>query len=136
MPREKKYELDEIALEKGHEVIRLPPYQCKYNPIELIWAQVKGQVEKLNNTFKMVDIEALDTVTIDDWKKCVRHAEEIQDEDSKREIMRDTLIEPIIMTILPDDSDWSDEEEDNDEKTTDNMFVLINIKFFVFVFFC
>ena len=55
----KKYELDEIALEKGHEVIRLPPYHCKYNPIELIWAQVKSEVAKKNNTFKMVDIERL-----------------------------------------------------------------------------
>jgi len=26
--REKKYELDEIALSIGHEVIRLPPYHC------------------------------------------------------------------------------------------------------------
>jgi len=68
-----------IAFEMGHKVIRLPPHHCKYNPIELIWAQVKGQVAKLNNTFKMVDIErlthkALDVVTID-WKKCVCHAE-------------------------------------------------------------
>lgn len=36
IPREKKYELDEIALSMGHEVIRLPPYHCQYNPIELI----------------------------------------------------------------------------------------------------
>lgn len=34
--REKSYLLDELALEKGHEVIRLPPYHCQYNPIELI----------------------------------------------------------------------------------------------------
>ncbi|KAL4123174.1 hypothetical protein QTP88_015397 [Uroleucon formosanum] len=121
LPREKKYELHDIAIEMGHEVIRLPPYHCKYNPIELIWAQVKGQVAKFNNTFKMVDIvrlthEALDAVTIDDWTKCVRHAEEIQDEDNQKEIMRDTMMEPMIMTILPDDSDWSDDEENIDEE--------------------
>ncbi|KAL4082879.1 hypothetical protein QTP88_029533 [Uroleucon formosanum] len=101
MPREKKYELDEIALEKGHEV--------------------KGEVAKKNNTFKMVDIErltheALDAVTVDDWKKCVRHAEEIQIEDIKKEIMRDTMIEPIILTILPDDSDWSDDDDQDDDE--------------------
>ncbi|KAL4149730.1 hypothetical protein QTP88_003606 [Uroleucon formosanum] len=101
MPREKKYELDEIALEKGHEV--------------------KGEVAKKNNTFKMVDIErliheALDAVTVDDWKKCVRHAEEIQIEDNKKEIMRDTMIEPIILTILPDDSDWSDDDDQDDDE--------------------
>lgn len=42
-PRTPTYILDEIAKEKGHTVIRLPPYHCQYNPIELIWAQVKGK---------------------------------------------------------------------------------------------
>jgi len=74
-------------------VIRLPPFGFKYNPIELIWAQVKGQVAKcFNNTLKMVDIErsthlALDAVTIDDWKKCA-HTEETQDNKKKKKIMR------------------------------------------------
>ena len=67
MPCEKKYELDKIAIKKGHEEIHLPPYQYKYNPIELI----KTQVAKYNNTFKMVDIkqsthETLDAITIED----------------------------------------------------------------------
>lgn len=35
-PPEKIFELDQIALEHGHEVVRLPPYHCQYNPIELI----------------------------------------------------------------------------------------------------
>ncbi|KAE9522593.1 hypothetical protein AGLY_017015 [Aphis glycines] len=68
IPRQKKYLLNQIALAKGHEVIHLPTYHCQYNAIELIWAQVKGQVARKNNTFKMADIErltreALDAVT-------------------------------------------------------------------------
>lgn len=56
-----------------HEVIRLPPYHCQYNPIELIWAKVKGEVAKNNNTFKMTDVEklahvAMDAVTQEDWE--------------------------------------------------------------------
>jgi len=52
----------------GHEVIRLPPYHCQYNPIELIWAQVKGEVATKNTTFKLADVEklmheAIDSVT-------------------------------------------------------------------------
>jgi len=43
----------------GHEVIRLPPYHCQYNPIELIWAQVKGEVVTKNSTFKIADVEKL-----------------------------------------------------------------------------
>ncbi|VVC34101.1 Hypothetical protein CINCED_3A015520 [Cinara cedri] len=72
---EKNYKLDEIALQMGHEVLRIPLNHCQYNPIELIWAQVKGKVAEKNNTFKIVDVEvlvnsALDTVTTEDWAKC------------------------------------------------------------------
>lgn len=95
----------------GHEVIRLSLYHCQYNPIELIWGQVKIQVTK-NNTFKMVDIEklthqALDSVTQHDWEKCLRHAEALQAQDNEKEIIRDSMLEPIILTLLPDDSDGS-----------------------------
>lgn len=114
----KRYELDEIALEKGHEVIRLPPYHCQYNPIELIWAQVKGEVAKKNNTFKMADVEnlahaAMDAVTQEDWQKCVAHAGKIQEEDNSKEVLRDVMLEPIIITLQDDDSDWGDEDDED-----------------------
>ena len=117
IPFDKKYEIDELALTMGHEVLRLPPYHCQYNPIELIWAQVKNQVAKNNKTFKMVDIErltheAIDSVTQHDWEKCVRHAETLQNEDYEKEILRDSVLEPIIMTLLPDDSDWESSDDD------------------------
>jgi hypothetical protein len=121
IPFEKKYELDKLALEIGHEVIRLPPYHYQYNLIELIWAQVKYQIAKNNTTFKIVDIErltneALDSVTQQDWEKCVRHAEALQDQNNEKEIMSDSVLEPIIMTFLPDDSDWeSSDDEENSE---------------------
>ena len=35
--------------EAGHEVIRLPPYHSELNPIELVWAFMKGYVE-INKT--------------------------------------------------------------------------------------
>ncbi|XP_025191681.1 uncharacterized protein LOC112591937 [Melanaphis sacchari] len=119
IPKYKRYELDEIALQMGHEVIRLPPYHCQYNPIELIWAQVKAEVAKNNNTFKLADVEklahtAIDAVTQNDWKKCVEHAEKIQNEDNEKEILRDITLEPIIITLKEDDSDWGDEENDDD----------------------
>ncbi|KAF0753967.1 Uncharacterized protein FWK35_00030108 [Aphis craccivora] len=75
---------DAVAPEKGHEVIRLTPYHCQYNAIELIWTRVKRRVAKYNNTFKIVDIEsltheALEVVTKEHWEKCVRHAERLQE---------------------------------------------------------
>ena len=119
IPKEKKYKLDEIALQMGHEVVRLPPYHCQYNPIELIWAQVKGKVAEKNNTFKMADIEvlvnsALDAVTAEDWAKCGDHCDKIQEDDLVKEGLRDEILEPIIMTINPDDSS-TDEDDDEDD---------------------
>lgn len=121
MPKEKIYKLDEIALEMGHEVVRLPPYHCQYNPIELIWAQVKGEVAEKNHTFKMADVEvlvnnALNAVTEDVWAKCGEHCNKIQEDDFAKEGLRDEILEPIILTINPDEnsSDEDDDEGDDD----------------------
>lgn len=46
------YATDTYAREKNIEVLRLPPYHCKLNPIEMIWGQVKGYVAGENKTFK------------------------------------------------------------------------------------
>jgi hypothetical protein len=46
------YKTDKIANLHGHEVIRTLVRHCELNPIELIWAQVKGFVAQ----FKYEDI--------------------------------------------------------------------------------
>lgn len=38
------YKVDEILKKKGHEVLRLPPYPCGLNHIELIWGDLNGFV--------------------------------------------------------------------------------------------
>lgn len=47
----KKYQIDKIAEEGWHRVVRLLLYHCQYNPIELIWGQIKShsQEEYLKN---------------------------------------------------------------------------------------
>lgn len=46
----------------------------------------------------------------------MRHAEELQDKDNAKEIMRVAVLEPIILTLVPDDSDWDDSD---DKKNTE-----------------
>ena len=58
----------------GHEVIRTPVRHCELNPIELIWAQVKGFVAKHNTTFRLKDVKeltyaAFGNITKDVWAK-------------------------------------------------------------------
>ena len=40
----KIFKLDYLAYQLGHETIKLPLYQYKYNPIEMIWAHIKDDV--------------------------------------------------------------------------------------------
>ncbi|CAH2101119.1 unnamed protein product [Euphydryas editha] len=49
--------IDQIAEQKGVTVLRLPPYHCELNPIELIWADIKGYVARHNTTFKFTDLK-------------------------------------------------------------------------------
>ncbi|XP_050306286.1 uncharacterized protein LOC126743300 [Anthonomus grandis grandis] len=37
----KKYKIDQLLQANGHEVLRLPPYHCQFNAIEMIWADTK-----------------------------------------------------------------------------------------------
>lgn len=116
--KEKKYELDELALQFGHQVVRLPPYHCQYNPIELVWAQVKREVAEKNKTFKLCDVErltseAIDNVTSSDWEKCVHHAEKLQEDDWAKEIVRDDRMEPLIINLS--DASTDSESSDSDD---------------------
>jgi transposase len=43
-----RYIIDELAMEAGHKVLRLPPRHCELNPIELVWAKMKGHVARHN----------------------------------------------------------------------------------------
>ena len=40
-----KYAVDEMAKAARHEVVRLPPYHCELNPIEMAWSQVINPIE-------------------------------------------------------------------------------------------
>ena len=53
------YKVDEFLKRKGHEVLRLPPYHCELNPIELIWGDLKGFVGREHSTIKREDVKAL-----------------------------------------------------------------------------
>ncbi|CAH4003106.1 unnamed protein product [Pieris brassicae] len=72
------YVIDEMAKAAGVEVLKLPPYHCELNPIELVWADVKGYVARNNTTFYMVDVkkllqEGLNSITIEKLQNCISH---------------------------------------------------------------
>lgn len=73
-----RYRVDCIAEAAGHLVVRLPPYHCQLNPIELVWSDVKGFVAAANKTFELQDVHTLlwqgiKQVTAEKWKRYVEH---------------------------------------------------------------
>ena len=40
-PKYDKYAIDELVKTHNRTILRLPPYHCKLNPIELAWSSVK-----------------------------------------------------------------------------------------------
>jgi len=72
------YVVENMAKNAGYTVLRLPPYHCELNPIELAWTMVKTYVKQNNNTFKIDDVKhlmntAIDRVTTENWQNFIQH---------------------------------------------------------------
>lgn len=109
-----KYEVDEIAEKHGHTVIRLPPYHCHFNAIELVWADIKGYVAKHNTTFNISSVEillreALEHFSPEKWEKVVRHTWTVLRDAWEKEGLREENVQQLLITLGQDSSD-SDEE--------------------------
>lgn len=71
--------MDELATYYGHKVLRIPPYHCVLNPIELVWARLKSHVRK-NNTTPTLSAsvcehlrEGVENINSNLWSSCVDH---------------------------------------------------------------
>jgi transposase len=78
------YDIDEIASEFGHEVLRTPPYHPELQPIETCWAVVKNKIAR-NCDFTMANLlnqldDAFGAVTI---KTCNGLMEKIRNVEDK-----------------------------------------------------
>lgn len=109
------YVIDELAKSQNKTVLRLPPYHCELNPIELVWAQIKNEVAAKNKTFKLSEVrqlllDALGNVTATTWQKCINHV--IKEESRMKDLdtIIDDVIEPFIIRVGED----SDSEEGSD----------------------
>lgn len=119
-PPNPTYVIDELAENAGHKVVRLPPYHCHFNSIELIWAQVKGYVARNNKLFtitetKRLTMEAIDRVSSAEWKKVVEHVKKVIDEAWDKEGIMEQDVEQMIINVTEGDEDDSDEESENEE---------------------
>ena len=45
-----EYAVADICFEEGVDVLRIPPYHCYFDPIELAWAMMERVIRRLNTT--------------------------------------------------------------------------------------
>ncbi|XP_046970607.1 uncharacterized protein LOC124537763 [Vanessa cardui] len=102
----KKYTVDKLITDHGHEIVRLPPYNCDLNPIEYIWILVKQRVsdknvEQLESKVEQLTLEALQTITPADWKKELNHVKRLEEEYWRK----DRLVDELFIINTGDDSE-------------------------------
>jgi hypothetical protein len=84
-PKEKAFNIDRILSDYGHTVVRLPPYMCDLNPIELAWAKIKRIVREHNVTAdlslqKLLQTarDAIGQVNQEEWEGFCQHVESLE----------------------------------------------------------
>lgn len=97
------------------EVLRLPPYHCELNPIELIWSQVKGTVARNNSSYKMAALKpllevALQNVTAENWRKCIEHVMKEEERMWELDNVIEITVEPLVINL-----EETDEESDKSD---------------------
>lgn len=58
-PKYERYAIDELAKANNQTILRIPPYHCELNTMELAWSSVKNYVKMNNTTFKLPEVEQL-----------------------------------------------------------------------------
>jgi len=119
-----KYVIDEYAKDNKKLVLRLPPYHCELNPIELAWSTVKNYVRTHNSTFKIKDVlellkKGVENVTSEMWTNFIGHVIKEEDKFLNLDHLSDEVMdeepdegERHILTIGTGDTSSSDSDSD------------------------
>ena len=75
--------IDNTAKKYWHKVIRLPPYNCDLNAIELIWADEENYVAPKNREMTLESVKALfrkrrSQITDEKCKQCIEHVKKVE----------------------------------------------------------
>ncbi|GAB6021802.1 hypothetical protein CHUAL_014138 [Chamberlinius hualienensis] len=119
-----KYQIDDIAEAAGHTVLRLPPYHCDLNPIEMVWSQVKGFIGYNSAKFKLADVEnqiekALEDITPKMWADCVGRVMKIEEQYWRLDNTAEEMAERIIINPC--------NYSDDDDKDSDGEMLICEI---------
>jgi transposase len=119
LTKKKKYVIDNILESKGYEVLRLPPYHCQYNPIEMAWGLCKNYYNKhitscpsSQDKVRNLWCESLARCTSDIWKNNIKHCEKLINDDWTKYMGHCTVdnIPPILISLAESETESDDTE--------------------------
>ena len=118
----KQYKCDQMAQAAGLEVVRLPPYHCQFNPIELAWSFLKGYVGKHNTDGKMESVERLFAESRracsgrEMWAGWERHVVKLEQQQWEADNKITEIERFIIVANVDDDTDDEEDESGDDHE--------------------
>ena len=123
-PPEKKYCIDELLKEKGHEALRIPPYHCDLNAIELAWAATKRYIKERNvnselsmKEMKKLTSEALSGISKEQWSKYCDHVISVENKYWETDNLVEEAVENLSFIVGDEnDSDSSTEIAESDSE--------------------
>ncbi|XP_047990121.1 uncharacterized protein LOC125229345 [Leguminivora glycinivorella] len=117
---ENTFKMDKLIKRHGHDVLRLPPYMCDLNPIELAWAKVKRLVRENNVTsdfslarLKEVTEYAIMQVTQADWCGYDDHVIVLEEHYWQRDGVMEDVIDSFIIEVREDTSSSTNSSSSN-----------------------
>lgn len=111
-----KYAIDEMVKSHNRTILRLPPYHCELNPIEMAWSSVKHHVNISNTTIKLDDVknlllEGIERVDATMWKNFIRHTKTLEDKFYEIDFIIDDMLSaelnPVVLNFDDTSSDSS-----------------------------
>ena len=120
-----KYVVDEMTKTAGHEVVRLPPYHCELNPIELALSQVKRFIKELFTltAVKELTYRAFDQVGPANWKKLGEHAyvkQAFKDKYLHDDGLQEECVDEFIISVGGSDDEKSSESSSESSDESDS----------------
>lgn len=104
-------------------MLRLPPYNCDLNPIELIWGDLKTGIARENASMKLLDVKelVLEGFKRIDQKRCENVCNHVIEKVESVYWKEDGVQEEVKKIIINLDSDSENETEEESSDTDDEM---------------
>ena len=100
--------VEEIAKKYGHEVLRLPPYHCELNAIELIWGDEKNYVARENKSMTIEGVEKLfrkrrDEINKEICQNYIQHVRSVEDRYWEMDRIIDQKMDKLLFSVSDSD---------------------------------